>query len=184
MGMTARPHLRPIPGFDGYAADAEGNIWSCRRAWKAGRWRKLSLWADPKGYPLVTLQISGRLTARRVSHLVLLAFVGPRPEGTEACHFPDPDPRNNRPENLRWDTKSENAQDALRMGRRPVGSRAYRAKLSERDVVEILRLLDQGETQAGLARRLGVSRTLIRKIAAGECWRHITARREHATQPD
>lgn len=50
-----------------------------------------------------------------VHTLVLEAFVGPRPENLEACHN-DGDPSNNRPENLRWDTKSSNALDRQKHG--------------------------------------------------------------------
>jgi len=50
-----------------------------------------------------------------VSHLVLRAFVGPQPIGYEACHFPDPSPKNNNVYNLRWDTPSENKRDIWRL---------------------------------------------------------------------
>lgn len=50
-----------------------------------------------------------------VHRLVLEAFIGPAPEGAEGCHN-DGDPSNNRVENLRWDTRSHNAQDSVRHG--------------------------------------------------------------------
>lgn len=52
---------------------------------------------------------------RRVAHLVLGAFVGPRPDGHVCCHWDD-DPANNRLENLRWDTASANRLDSVRNG--------------------------------------------------------------------
>jgi hypothetical protein len=55
----------------------------------------------------------GTTKTRLVHHLVLEAFVGPRPDGQVGCHFDD-DPRNNRVENLRWDTSSANALDRVR----------------------------------------------------------------------
>ena len=45
-----------------------------------------------------------------VHRLVLTAFVGPPPEGTECCHN-DGNPQNNRLENLRWDTHQSNLLD-------------------------------------------------------------------------
>lgn len=126
------------------------------------------------GHPRLNLRVDGRRVPRSVSHLVLLAFVGPRPEGTEACHFPDPNPLNNRPENLRWDTKSENQLDALRLGRKPVGSKVYGAKLAEQDVPEILRLRAQGETFRAIAARFGVTPMAIYHVAAGRAWKHVT----------
>lgn len=66
--------------------------------------------------PVVTLSAPGRRRHVRVAHLVLEAFVGPRPPGLEACHDPDPDPWNNHRANLRWDTRSANQLDSVRHG--------------------------------------------------------------------
>jgi hypothetical protein len=66
-----------------------------------------------------------------VSHLVLSVFVGPRPEGMEACHA-DRDPTNNALTNLRWDTHHANVLDAVRHGTvaRVCGERSPGAKLT------------------------------------------------------
>ena len=47
--------------------------------------------------------------------LVLEAFVGPRPDGHEACHN-DGNTHNNDVSNLRWDTPANNQQDRVRHG--------------------------------------------------------------------
>lgn len=60
--------------------------------------------------------------AARVHRLVLEAFVGPCPEGMEACHN-DGNPANNRLENLRWDTRRNNILDAIRHGTHPTASK-------------------------------------------------------------
>lgn len=49
---------------------------------------------------------------------MLTAFVGPCPDGMEGCHN-DGDPHNNRLDNLRWDTRANNARDAIRHGTHP-----------------------------------------------------------------
>lgn len=51
-----------------------------------------------------------------ISRLVLMAFIGPAPEGTEGCHN-DGDVSNNHYTNLRWDTHEENCRDIIRHGR-------------------------------------------------------------------
>lgn len=74
------------------------------------------------GYPMVTLQGGGRKRVTRPVHrLVLEAFVGPCPDGMVACHGPG-GPEDNRIENLRWDTQSENVRDQLRHGTHPSGA--------------------------------------------------------------
>ncbi|WP_082986317.1 NUMOD4 motif-containing HNH endonuclease [Mycobacterium gordonae] len=52
---------------------------------------------------------------KSVHRLVLTAFAGPGPDGTECCHF-DGDPTNNCIENLYWGTRSQNMQDRFRHG--------------------------------------------------------------------
>ncbi|WP_353853544.1 NUMOD4 motif-containing HNH endonuclease [Nocardia sp.] len=53
---------------------------------------------------------------RPVHHLVMEAFVGPRPEGMDTCHN-NGDPGDNRLVNLRYDSRNENQIDAVRHGR-------------------------------------------------------------------
>lgn len=71
--------------------------------------------ADKKGYKIVRLSLSGKKISKRVSRLVLEAFVGPCPEGMVACHN-DGDKINNHLSNLRWDTPAENNLDKVRHG--------------------------------------------------------------------
>lgn len=67
------------------------------------------------GYARVTLSKRGLRRSVFVHVLVLSAFVGPRPEGQEACHG-DGVRLNNNLSNLRWDSRSENQKDSVRHG--------------------------------------------------------------------
>ncbi len=98
-----------------------------------------------------------------VARIVLVAFVGPCPERMECCHN-DGDETNNRLANLRWDTHSANLLDKRRHGTMPCGERHPKAKLSDMDIAEILRLGQAGEGHTGLARRFGVSGARIGQI--------------------
>jgi hypothetical protein len=103
---TKRRHpeeWRPIPGSR-YQASSWGRIRSPHRILKNQ--------ADDRGREYVKVD-GGK--ARKVAHLVLEAFHGPRPEGMEACHWDD-DPAHNCPDNLRWDTKASNMDDRARNG--------------------------------------------------------------------
>lgn len=62
------------------------------------------------GHQIVVL---GRGNPFCVHKLVLDAFVGPAPAGTECCHHDD-NPANNALCNLRWGTRSENMADFRR----------------------------------------------------------------------
>lgn len=72
----------------------------------------------------VGLNKNGRRRMRYVHHLVLEAFVGLRPEGTEACHEDD-DSANNHLSNLRWDTHLANMADRARNGIWPFHGRTH-----------------------------------------------------------
>ncbi|MGO1563156.1 MAG: HNH endonuclease signature motif containing protein [Actinomycetaceae bacterium] len=72
----------------------------------------------PTGYAQATLAHRRSVTYRLVHRLVLEAFIGPCPEGMEACHN-NGNRTDNRLENLRWDTRLANAHDAIRHGTHP-----------------------------------------------------------------
>lgn len=63
----------------------------------------------------------GRGNSRLVHQLVLEAFVGPRPEGQEVLHL-NHNPADNRLENLRYGTRSENMKMDYEVGTRSVHS--------------------------------------------------------------
>ena len=110
-----------------------------------------------RGHLFVSL---GKYTVPQPVHqLVLLAFVGPCPEGMEVCHG-DGDPTNNRLDNLRYDTRSENIMDIYRVGGKV-------KKLTLEDIREITRLLARGISGASIARQYDVTRTTISKINTG-----------------
>jgi len=85
------------------------------RSWRL-RGKTLKLVKHREGYRCVTLyRNDGKPTKVLVHHLVLEAFVGPRPPGKEGCHW-DNNRANNYIENLRWGTRSDNMQDSVRHG--------------------------------------------------------------------
>ncbi len=79
------------------------------------------------------------------------------------------------PHHLQAGTQRENMQDKVERNRQAKGSKNGRAKLTEKDVVEVKRLLVAGEVPQGeIARRYGVSRYVIRDIKQGKTWAHVT----------
>lgn len=92
-----------------------------------------------------------------VHALVLEAFVGPRPKGFDACHR-NGEGGDNRLENLRWATRSENNRDITRQGKRLV---------TLEQAQEIRRRRAKGETGASLAKEFGISQGRVSCIYTG-----------------
>lgn len=126
-----------------------------------------------KGYRRVQLSDRGTVTRRLVHHLVLEAFVGPRPDGMEACHFPDRNPSNCRLDNLRWDSRQGNHADKLVHGTHTRGAYNGMAKLNESDVQMVKTYLRAHMPQRAVARLFGVSQPTINDIAVGRTWWHM-----------
>lgn len=114
---------KPVVGYEGrYEVSSTGLVKSLGRKDGAGRLRKgrlLRQVVKDSGHMRVALYDgSGNQKKLYVHTLVMEAFVGERPEGMEVCHN-NGTPDDNRLENLRWDTRSENMIDVIRHGRNP-----------------------------------------------------------------
>lgn len=172
--------FRLVPDFLGYAVGDNGTAWSCRKAKGYGggqrlsdEWKQLKPAPNKDGHLVVVLYRDGKPVHRFIHQLVLEAFVGPCPEGSEACHDPDPDPANNHLGNLRWDTQKANAEDCIRHGRRPRGTAHGRAKLTEDDVLAIRRMVREGMVRTSVGRQYGIHVGHVTKIVDGRLWGHL-----------
>lgn len=112
---------RALPGFEGWVDISTHS--RARRWYRSQAARKPPVRLDepevvapraaPGGYAYFTVRnahCAGRPLA--LHKAVLLTFVGPAPSGWLACHFPDPDTSNCCLDNLRWDVRAENWEDA------------------------------------------------------------------------
>ena len=110
---------RPIfgRGYDGYEVSDHGRVRSYRYG-KSGRRRIVPVLRKlvPSvryGYLTVMFFIEKKYVLRNVHQLVLEAFVGPRPTGTETRHVNDRDVTNNLLSNLEWGTHRQNEADKV-----------------------------------------------------------------------
>lgn len=169
---------RPIPGFPGYRAGADGTIWSCLkkrgrlRATPTGEWKCLKQIASAFGYLRVSMCHEGHRHLCLVHRMVLLAFVGLPPAGTESCHF-DGNPANNTLDNLRWDTKAKNGADTSLHGKLK-GIKNPKVKLTEAQVIEIRQRVAAGEYQKVVAHNYGTTQANVNSIVLRKTWRHVT----------
>ena len=139
----------PIPGWEGkYEVSDQGRVKSFRkypegRILKPGRYTK-------SGHVSVSL---GRNNMQPVHLLVLRAFIGPLPRGTETRHL-NGVADDNRLSNLCYGTRSKNLVDAQIHG---VG----RSKFTPEQVRGMREDHRNGETMTSIARRTGVCVTTI-----------------------
>ena len=155
---------KPIPGYEGlYDASNLGFI----RSWMAFGGgltsvpRLLAL-RQNKGnrYKKASLRKNGMVKNIKIHRLVLEAFVGPCPEGMEACHN-DGNPMNNQLCNLRWDTHSSNMIDASNHGKR---------KATKKQVLEIKKSLKEGARVCDVARGCGLTYGMVYAIKIKHSW--------------
>jgi hypothetical protein len=163
--------IKEIPGYPGYSVSEDGRVRG-----PSGKWLKPK--EGPYGHQSVW--IAGKWPS--VHRLVLLAFVGPCPEGHEAAHE-NGNARDNRPANLVWKTHAANIQDRGRHGKTALGTRHGCAKLTEDDVRAIRaayvgrgvgpNAARGGPSQRALGEQYGVTEDTIRAIVRGRLWKHL-----------
>lgn len=161
-----------IPGFDGYQVNTDGRVRTTvdRRYLRA--FDEVRQSQSTNGY------IGAYLNGRRVSvhRLVCLAFHGLPPSDLHEVAHKNGDRTDNRPENLRWATRSENALERREHGvTGPRGEMQGRSVLKNQEVCAIRNLLKAGKlSQSEIAAAFGVARTTISSIGTNRNWRHIS----------
>lgn len=127
--------------------------------------RRLTPSKDSGGYHQIR---NGKIRERRHA-LVAEAYHGPRPPGADIRHL-NGDPGDDRPENLAYGTRAENAADTVSHGRTTRGSRNTQAKLTEAQARDIKMRLQAGEMGRALADEFGVTEQTICDIRKGRQW--------------
>lgn len=131
MGCRMSELWLPVPGYEGfYEVSDQGRVRSVDRviqtrkgpSRRKGRVRRPHV--HKQGYLELPLCRDGEQQMFTVHRLVMLAFVGPRPEGMDICHG-DGDKRNNSVSNLRYDTHTENQLDIVRQGRHQLANKTH-----------------------------------------------------------
>jgi hypothetical protein len=168
---------KDVPGYAGfYQVSDEGRVRSMVRmtpdAIARGVRKEKQILAfghNKQGRRQVMLSKHGMLKRFQVHTLVLLAFVGPCPEGME-CRHDDNDYTNNRPGNLSWGTHTQNMQDKQRHGTQTKGEAHPHAKLTEDDVRAIRADKRQGRI---VGAEYGISQVTVVFIRNRKTWKYV-----------
>ena len=163
--------IRPYPENGQYLVSDKGFVWSTLK----GNPVVIGRYATPDGYFQTSIMVGGKSVKRLIHRMILETFISSRPDGMQCRHL-DGNKRNNHISNLKWGTHSENANDMHRHGyQSPCGEDASNVVLTEKQVVEIKRLLMYGElSRQEIADIYGVSYGAIYKISTGYNWKHVS----------
>lgn len=170
---------KDIPNYPGYEVSPLGKV----RSWRIGgshhrSRRKVPLVLKPtpnlNGYMMVSLCRDKKHRSYAVHRLVLVTFVGPRPNGYQCGHL-NGVRTDNRLSNLRWVTAKENAEHRVIHGTQTHGEQHCASKLTQRQVDAIRKM--EG-THVSAAKRFGVSPSTVSKIRLGLWWNGLGGHQE------
>jgi len=167
-----------IPNYTGYHVTKDGIVYSRYIRGSGGKlsdkWNPMAFSHEKNGRKAVNLKedCSGRYKRFRVYRLVLIAYVGPCPNGMVACHN-DGDVTNNNLENLRWDTQKNNLKDTIAHGTKINGEKCYNSRLTDSDIVAIFKDRSSGLTQEKIGEKYGVTQGTIKDILFRRDWKHV-----------
>ena len=167
---------KDIPNFPHYQVSNLGRVCSFLVKGSSKRYSVIPRILVPvhrgKGYYAVNLHRGDDMIMVSIQHAVLNAFIGPCPDGLEACH--NNSIRNdNRLENLRWDTRSSNFLDKRKNGTSRCGEENNKAKLNTTQVLEMRERASRGESFQILAEDYGISDTHVKRVVERVVWQHI-----------
>ena len=158
---------KAVPGFPGYDVSDHGRVRSYFAQggngieWHISKTPQRILQPsnkNSKGYSGVNFNSTSN--HKTIHRIVMLAFIGPCPEGLEVCHNDD-DPTNNHLGNLRYDTHQANLRDASLNGR---------YILKPEDVLAVRKRRANGEKLSAIARDYPIGATTVRDVCIGKSY--------------
>jgi hypothetical protein len=164
---------KAIPGYEGfYSVSNLGRVRAEQRQVKAPRNsirtlpQKMMTTINNRGYKQVGLRRDGLYKCRSIHSLVMLAFVGPKPNGMEVAHN-NGAKDDNQLVNLRYDTPAGNSADRKIHGTEKIGKDHHSAKLNQSQVLCIRK---DARKYREIAKDYGVDSTTIFDIKSRRSW--------------
>jgi hypothetical protein len=161
--------MTTIKGYENYAVDDQGNIYSLPKKTRKGT-RVLKPLIVGTGYLQVDLCKDGKVK-RFLAHRLIAETLIPNPENKPQVNHKNGIKTDNRLENLEWNTRSENQKHSIQIGLRTAnGEKNSQSKLTEKDVLYIRNSKEKGSI---LAKKFNISHPTICDIRKGRSWTHI-----------
>lgn len=152
--------------YNGYQVNEEGVV-------LGKRGEPLSQHDNGRGYLIIALIINGKQTSKAVHRLIGEAFI-PNPNSHSDVNHKDCDKRNNTVDNLEWMTHGDNIKYSYDNEKRSAtGENNARCKTTEKIVIEICELLQQG-LKPSKVRDLGYYYNLVRSIKQRRLWNGVS----------
>lgn len=162
---------KPIPGLETFFVVSDrGNVGILVAGRNGDEIKLINPHLNEGGYKVASFpNLHPKKRHYLVHYLVMLAFVGERPEGMQVNHK-NAKKIDNRLSNLEYCTRQENIDHARKMGRLEGKGKAI---LNEEQVRSIRIQQSGGATIIGLARQFQVKPTTIRNVVKRRTFKHI-----------
>jgi hypothetical protein len=171
--MPDMENWKAVPGYEGFYEISD--LGRVRRITVIGESIGKILLPDiTKGYSRVTLCRDNVHDRRQVHHLVMEAFVGPRPKGMEVNHKRGVI-NGNALDNLEYVTRRQNALHAYGvLGKKSQqGSQHGRSKITEEIARAIFQARQECKSLNDISAKFGVCIATVSMIANKKIWKHI-----------
>lgn len=141
------------------------------------RWdteRKMTLSVSNAGYVMVRVCHDNKPANAHVHYMVADAWLhNDDPEIKVEVNHKDGDKQNPCLSNVEWSTRSQNQRHAIETGLKSSGEDLYNSQLTHDQVHIVCRLLEDGLQVNDIAKRMEVSKDIIRKIRAGDTYPNV-----------
>lgn len=170
--------MRQIPNYPDYYLLDNGSIFSTR---KSGKLRKLKPTYGNTGYVYYTLHNENGYKVCTINAIVKWTVFNCFSKSHKIhINHKDGNKLNNHLDNMELVSIDENNRHALKNKLRimPKGENNGRAKLTEKQVIEIKGLLNGGVKIVDITKRFNISQGVVSNIKAGRIWKHLNIKEE------
>jgi hypothetical protein len=159
--MSVPANAKQAYGLPDVFITEDGNVW------RNGKQKKV--FVAKNGYLSFAMSVKNKTQIKTIHRVLMETFVGPCPNGMETLHI-DGNRLNNDLKNLRWGTRKENVQDAMRHGTLLIGTKNNQSKFTKENLNELKNMYESGVKKGIMALHFDVSDTTIYRIFSGKTY--------------